>query len=125
MSSASAWDVVPENQISEGKAEMFESVASFARDAFAARRPDVSAETCCARIGERLFMKLMKGANEEDWNLLANFERDDYTRIFDHGTKSVFEAVSLPWTWRFFLTRFNRKHILCDRSLPRADRARR
>ena len=70
-------------------------------------------------------MKLMKGANEEDWNLLANVERDDYTRIFDHGTKSVYEAVSLPWTWRFILTRFNRKHILCDRSLPRADRARR
>ena len=55
---------------------------------------------------------------------MANFERDDYTRIYDHGTKSVYEAVSLPWTWRFILTRFNRKHILCDRSLPRADRAR-
>ena len=46
MSSASAWSVVLENQISEAKAEMFESVASFARDAFAVRRPDVSAETC-------------------------------------------------------------------------------
>ena len=74
---------------------------------------------------ERLFMNLMKGANEEDWNFLVNFERDDYTRIYDHGTKSVYKAVSLPWTWRFILTRFNRKHILCDRSLPRADRARR
>ena len=74
---------------------------------------------------ERLLMKLMKGANEEDWNFLVNFERDDYTRIYDHGTKSVYEAVSLPWTWRFILTRFNRKHILCDRSLPRAGRARR
>ena len=29
---------------------------------------------------ERLFMKLMKGASEEDWIFLANFERDDYTR---------------------------------------------
>ena len=55
MSSARAWDVVLENQISEGKAEMFESVASFARDAFAARRPDVSAEICCARIGDVSF----------------------------------------------------------------------
>ena len=55
MSSASAWHVVLVNQISEAKAEMFESVASFARDAFAARRPDVSAETCCARIGDVSF----------------------------------------------------------------------
>ena len=55
MSSAGAWDVVLENQISEGKAEMFEGVASFARDAFAARRADVSAKTCCARIGDVSF----------------------------------------------------------------------
>ena len=42
-------------------------------------------------------------------------------RHHKHGTKHVYEAVSLPWTWRFILTRFNRKRILCDRSLPRAD----
>ena len=58
---------------------------------------------------ECFFMKLMKGANEEDWNLLANFERDDYTRIYDHKTRSVYNAESLPWTWRYILTRFNRK----------------
>ena len=29
----------------------------------------------------------------------------------------------LPWTWRYILTRFNRKHILCGRSLPCPDRA--
>ena len=28
---------------------------------------------------ERLFMILMKTANEEDWKMLANFERDDYS----------------------------------------------
>ena len=48
-------------------------------------------------------MKLMKVANEEDWNLLANVERDDYTGIYDHGMKSGDEAVSLPchhlWDW--------------------------
>ena len=69
-------------------------------------------------------MKLMKGANEEDWNFLANFERDDYTRIYDHKIRSVYNAESLLWTWRYILTRFNRKHILCGRSLPCADRAR-
>ena len=62
--------------------------------------------------------KLMKGANEEDWKILANFERDD------HKIRSVYNAESLPWTWRYILTRFNRKHILCGRSLPCADRAR-
>ena len=72
---------------------------------------------------ECFFMKLMKGANEEDWNFLANFERDDYTRIYDQ-IRSVYNAESLPWTWRYILTRFNRKHILCGRSLPCADRAR-
>ena len=70
------------------------------------------------------FMKLMKGANVEDWNFLANFERDDYTRIYDHNIRSVYNAESLPWTWRYILTRFNRKHILCSRSLPCAHRAR-
>ena len=65
---------------------------------------------------ECLFMKLMKG---------ANFERDDYTRIHDHQVRSVCKAVSLPWTWRYILSRFNTKHVLCDRSLPRTDRARR
>ena len=73
---------------------------------------------------ECFFMKLMKPANEEDWIFLANFERDDYTRIYDHEIRSVYNAVSSPWTWRHILTRFNRKHILCGRSLPRADRAR-
>ena len=75
---------------------------------------------------ECFFMKLMKGANEEDWNFLAYFyfERDDYTRIYDHKIRSVYNAESLPWTWRYILTRFNRKHILCSRSLPCADRAR-
>ena len=73
---------------------------------------------------ERLFMKLMKGANEEDWNLLANFERDDHTRVHDHKIRSVYNAVSLPSTWRYILTRFNRKHVLCGRSLACADRAR-
>ena len=73
---------------------------------------------------ECFFMKLMKGANEEDWNFFANFERDDYTKIDDHRIRSVYNAESLPWTWRYILTRFNRKHILCGRSLPCADRAR-
>ena len=73
---------------------------------------------------ESLFMKLMKGANVEDCNFLANFERDDYTRIYDHKIRSVYNAESLPWTWCYILTRFNRKHILCGRSLPCADRAR-
>ena len=73
---------------------------------------------------ECIFKKLMKGANEDDWNFLANFERDDYTRIYDHKIRSVYNAASLPWTWRYILTRFNRKHILCGRSLPCADRAR-
>ena len=73
---------------------------------------------------ERLFMKLMKGANEEDWNFLANFERDDYTTIYDHKMRSVYNAKSLHWTWRYILTRFNIKHILCGRSLPCADRSR-
>ena len=41
---------------------------------------------------QRLFMKLMKGANEEDWNLLVKFERDDYTRIYDHKMRSVYKA---------------------------------
>ena len=45
---------------------------------------------------ERLFMKLMRGANEEDWNFLANFERDDYRRIYDHKISSVYNAESLP-----------------------------
>ena len=44
---------------------------------------------------ECFFMKLMKGANEEDWNFLANFERDDYTRIYDHKIRSVYNAESL------------------------------
>ena len=73
---------------------------------------------------ERLFMKLMTGANEEDWNVLANFERDGYTRSYDHKMRSVYNAESLPWTWRYILTRFNRKHVLCGRSLPCVDRAR-
>ena len=55
---------------------------------------------------------------------LANFERDDYTRIYDHKIRNVYNAESLPWTWHYILTRFNRKHILCSRSLPCADRAR-
>ena len=59
MSSASAWDVVIETQISEGKADIFDCVASFVRDAFAARKADVSAEEprniCCARIGDVSF----------------------------------------------------------------------
>ena len=54
----------------------------------------------------------------------ANFERDDYTRIYDHKIRSVYNAESLPWTWRYIFSRFNRKHILCGRSLPCADRAR-
>ena len=66
----------------------------------------------------------MKRANEEDWNLLANLERDDYTRSYDHKMRSVYNAESLPWTWRYILTRFNIKHVLCGRSLPCADRAR-
>ena len=57
-------------------------------------------------------------------NFLANFERDDYTIIYDHKIRSVYNAESLPWTWLYILTRFNRKHILCRRSLPCADRAR-
>ena len=73
---------------------------------------------------ECFFMKLMKRANVEDWNFLVNFERDDYTRIYDHKIRSVYNAESLPWTWRYILTRFNRKHILCGRSLPCANRAR-
>ena len=73
---------------------------------------------------ERLFMKLMKGLNEEDWNCSANCELDDYTRIDDQKIRSVYNAESLPWAWRYILTRFNRKHILCGRSLPCADRAR-
>ena len=73
---------------------------------------------------ECFFMKLMKGVNEEDWIFLANFERDDHTRIYDHKIRRVYNAESLPWTWRYILTRFNRKHILCSRSLPCADRAR-
>ena len=73
---------------------------------------------------ECFFVKLMKGANEEDWIFFANFERDDHTRIYDHKIRSVYNAESLPWTWRYILTRFNRKHILCSRSLPCADRAR-
>ena len=52
------------------------------------------------------------------------FEPDDYTRIYDHKISSVYNAESLPWMWRYILTRFNRKHILCGRSLPCADRAR-
>ena len=59
MSSASAWDGVFETQLSEGKADIFDSVASFVRDAFAARRADVSAKKprnmCCARIGDVSF----------------------------------------------------------------------
>ena len=47
---------------------------------------------------ECFFMKLMKGANVEDWHFLANFERDDYTRIYDHKIRSVYNAESLPWT---------------------------
>ena len=43
------------------------------------------------------------------------FERDDYTRIYDHKISSVHNAQSLTWTWRYILTRFNRKHILCGR----------
>ena len=65
-------------------------------------------------------MKLIKGANEEDWNCLAKFERDDYTRNCNYKM-SVHAAVSLPWAWRYILARFNRQHILRDRSLPRAD----
>ena len=42
----------------------------------------------------------------EDWNFLANFERDDYTRIYDHKIRSVYNAESLPWTWRYILTRW-------------------
>ena len=49
---------------------------------------------------------------------LAKFERDDYTTIYDHKIRSVCNAESLPWTWRYIMTRFNRKHILCGRSLP-------
>ena len=60
----------------------------------------------------------------EDWIFLANFERDDYTRIYDHKIRSVYNAESLLWTWRYILTRFNRKHILWGRSLPCAGRAR-
>ena len=52
-----------------------------------------------------------------------NFERDDCTRNYNHEMRSVYAAVSLPCTWRYILARFNRQHILCDRSLPRADTA--
>ena len=38
---------------------------------------------------ERLFMKLMKGANEEDWKFLANVERDDHTRVYDHKIRCL------------------------------------
>ena len=38
---------------------------------------------------ERLFMKLMKGANEEDWKFLANFERDDHTRVYDNKIRCL------------------------------------
>ena len=72
---------------------------------------------------ECLFVKLMKGTNEEDWNLLANFEHDHYTRIYDHKIRSVYNAESLCWTWRYIFTR-NRKYILCSRFLACADRAR-
>ena len=37
-------DVVLENQISKGKAEVFHCVGSFVNDAFAARRADMSAK---------------------------------------------------------------------------------
>ena len=50
---------------------------------------------------ERLFMILMKGENEEDWKMLANFERDDHTIIYDHKIRSAHNAESLPWTWRY------------------------
>ena len=73
---------------------------------------------------ERLFMKLMRGANEEDWIFLANLNVMTTTRIYDHKISSVYNAESLPWMWRYILTRFNRKHILCGRPLPCADRAR-
>ena len=67
----------------------------------------------------------MKGANEEDGIFcLSNFERDDCTRIYDQKIRSVYNAESLPGTWRYILTRFNRNLILCGRSLPCADRAR-
>ena len=66
----------------------------------------------------------MEGATEEDWNCLADVERDDNTRIYDHKMRSVYNAESLPLTWRYILRRFIRKDILCGRSLPCADRAR-
>ena len=53
MSSIGAMDAVLENQISEGKADTFDCVASFVRDGFAARA-DVSAEEprniCCVGL---------------------------------------------------------------------------
>ena len=52
---------------------------------------------------------------------LANLERDGHTRKYDHMIRSVCNAESLPWTWCYILTRFNRKHILCGRSLPCAE----
>ena len=32
----------------------------------------------------------------EDWIFLAKFERDDYTIIYDHKIRSVYNAESLP-----------------------------
>ena len=39
-------------------------------------------------------------------DFLATFERDDYTRIYDHKMRSAHNAESLPWTWREILTSF-------------------
>ena len=61
-------------------------------------------------------MKLMNGANEEDWKILADFERADYTRIYDHEMRSVCEAVRRLGHGVTFWARLNRKHIQCDRS---------
>ena len=63
---------------------------------------------------ERLFMKLVKGANEEDCKFLTNFERDDFTRIYDHKIRSVYNVEFLSWTWRDILTRSDRARKCLD-----------
>ena len=62
------------------------------------RQPNKEASKVTFTDVERLFMKLMKGANEEDWNCLVNFERDGYARSHVHKIRSVYNAESLPWT---------------------------
>ena len=58
---------------------------------------------------ERLFMKLMKGANEEDWNCLANFERDEYTRIHRPQNKERLQCGILASDVTFFFDTLQKK----------------